>query len=483
MKPVSTEKLLDIGIALSSEKDDDTLLETILTAAMDITSCDAGTLYIRSGDTLVFRIMVTRSLGIFRGGRRGPIELPPVQMTRANICSCAALENRLINIADVYEDELFDFSGPRRYDAMTGYRTRSMLVVPMENDDGEVIGVLQLLNAQDENGASIPFDPYYEQVIRSLASQAAICLANMNYAAEIIELLDSFVRVTSTAIDARSPYNANHTRNMVRYGGRFLDWLEQNGSDWHFTGPERRQFLMSVWLHDVGKLVTPLEIMDKDSRLGPKLELVEHRFETIGLLERIALLEGRTDRAEFDRQQDELAAARALVQETNAAGLLTDEQVAALQALEAKTYLDEDGAARHFLAADELHSLSVRKGTLTPEERLIMESHVVMTARMLGEMKFSRDCEMVPVWASEHHEYLDGSGYPKNLSDGAIPREVRLLTILDIFDALTARDRPYKPPMPTDRALSILDSMAQAGQLDGGILKLFEESHAWEETQ
>ena len=483
MKPVSTEKLLDIGIALSSEKDDDKLLETILTAAMDITSCDAGTLYIRGGDALAFRIMVTKSLGIFRGGKRGKIDLPPVQLSRANACACAAIENRLINIPDVYEDDIFDFSGPRKYDAMTGYRTRSMLVVPMENDRGEVIGVLQLLNALDENGAVIPFDPYYEQVIRSLASQAAICLSNMNYETEIIELLDSFVRVTSTAIDARSPYNANHTRNMVLYGGRFLDWLDETNNDWHFSAPERRQFLMTVWLHDVGKLVTPLNVMNKESRLGDKLDAVLHRFETIGLLERIAFLEGRIDREMLETRKKELSEARELILRSNPAGFLPEEEYAALGRLAEKTYIDENGETQPWLTADEAHALSVRKGTLTPEERKVMESHVAMTARMLGQMKFTSDCAMVPVWASEHHEFLNGSGYPKKLADGEIPREVRLLTILDIFDALTARDRPYKKPMPAEKALAVLDGMAADGQLDPSILELFKKSEAWKEKK
>lgn len=483
MKPVSTEKLLDIGIALSSERDDDKLLETILDAAMDITSCDAGTLYIRSGEVLTFRIMVTKSLGVFRGGKRGVIDLPPVQLRRENVCACAAIEGRLINIPDVYEDGFFDFSGPRKYDAMTGYRTRSMLVVPMENDRGEVIGVLQLLNALDEDDEVVPFDPYYEQVIRSLASQAAISLTNMNYETEIIELLDSFVRVTSTAIDARSPYNANHTRNMVRYGGRFLDWLDETGNDWHFTAPERRQFLMTVWLHDVGKLVTPLNVMNKETRLGDRLDGVLHRFETIGLLERIAFLEGRIDADMLEAKKKELADARELVLHSNPAGFLPEEEFAALFALSQKTYFDENGDLQPFLTAEEYHALSVRKGTLTPEERTIMESHVAMTARMLGQMKFTSDCAMVPVWASEHHEFLNGSGYPKKLADGEIPREVRLLTILDIFDALTARDRPYKKPMPAEKALTILDSMAAEGQLDVSILELFKNSEAWKEKE
>jgi len=479
---IEFQKLLDIGIALSSEKDPNCLLLKILEAAMDITSCDGGTLYILNGDALTFKIMITRSMNVYRGGCGEEIDLPPVALRPENVCARAALERSLISVADVYHDPRFDFSGPRRYDAMTGYKTTSMLVIPMQDDQGEVIGVLQLINAIDQKRNTVEFDPKYQTVVLSLASQAAIRLTNMNYGAEVVNLLNSFVRVMSTAIDARTPYNANHTRNMARYGERFLDWLSRTGHPWQFTDADKRQFLMSVWLHDVGKLVVPLGVMDKASRLGADLPQVEHRFQVIGYLDRIAFLSGQLTKEVYTQRLSVLEQAKALVAQVDTAGYLADETVAQVDELARRTYEEEDGTVRPWITEQEHRALSVRKGTLTAEERNIMESHVVMTEKLLMEMKFSRSYASVPRWASAHHELLNGTGYPRGLQGEQIPREVRLLTILDVFDALTARDRPYKPAMPVQKALQILREMERDRQIDGEILALFIESGAWEDV-
>lgn len=482
-REISISKLLEIGIALSREKDPNRLLRTIMDAAMEITACDAGTLYILSGGRLVFKIMITKSMDVYKGGCGEPIDIPPVTLHRENVCARAALDKVLINVPDVYHDPRFDFTGPRRYDAITGYKTTSMLVIPMEDDCGEVIGVLQLINAMDEDGRTVAFAPSCQQVVLSLASQAAIRLANMNYSAEVVELLDSFVSVMSTAIDARSPYNANHTRNMARYGERFLDWLNASGHSWKLSDTERHQFLLSIWLHDVGKLVIPLEVMDKESRLGGALAGVQQRFYIIGLLCRIALLGGTITKEEYGRRISELEDAHALVTRANSTGFLSDETLSQIDALAKRTYTDESGQCHPWLTEAEHTCLSVRKGTLTGRERSIMESHVELTEKMLGEMKFSRSYAEVPKWASAHHEHLNGMGYPHHLRGDEIPREVRLITILDIFDALTARDRPYKPPMPVEKAISILTDMVKDGQLDGQLLELFIQSRAWEDTK
>ena len=474
-------RFLDITVALSAERDREALLTFILDTAMDLTVSDGGTLYLLEDDGLHFCRMVTRSFGIRQGGHDAPITLPPVPLKPSHVCARAVLENQLINVDDVHSNTDFDFSGAKRYDEMTGYCTRSMLVVPLANDQGELIGVLQLLNARNAQGESTSYSAEVEPLVAAIASQAAISLTNMKYAEQIHQLLDSLVGALSTAIDQRTPYNANHTRNMAKYAERFLDWLDQTDHPWRFDTQRRRTFLLSVWLHDVGKLVVPLSVMDKDSRLGEAEKDVEHRFSTMRLLSRLAALEGRISPETAAAEQAEIDDAIALIRRLNRAGFLPDDDLTKITELSRRTYTDENGESHSWLTESELVALSVRKGTLTAEERSIMESHVVMTARILEQVSFPKMYSQVPGWAGAHHELLNGKGYPTHASGDEIPKEVRLLTILDVFDALTAKDRPYKPGMPVEKALSILDSMVQQGGMDAEILSLFRESQAWEE--
>jgi HD-GYP domain-containing protein (c-di-GMP phosphodiesterase class II) len=473
--------LLYLSIGLSKEKDPDLLLEMILEAAMDLTVCDGGTLYIRTGDELSFRTMITKSLGIYVNGKDNAVDMPPVPLTRKNVCACCALDGELINLPDVYASERYDFSGAKQYDTLTGYRTKSMMAVPMENDYGDVIGVLQLINATS-GGKTVAFDAEYETVIRSIASQAAICLTNMNYAAELSEQLDSFVKVMSEAIDARSPYNANHTRQMVKVGGQFIDWLSSTGR-WVFSTAEKRQLITSIWLHDVGKLVIPLEIMDKETRLGSRLEIVEQRYKIFKLANRVMWLENRISDKEYLARSRALNEENELIHKANSMGFLDDSTMEQLAALTCACHEGPDGGEIPALTGEERDALMVRKGTLTEWERAIMENHVVMTERILSQMTFSRNYKKVTEWASAHHELLNGKGYPRKLAGESIPREVRLITIVDIYDALTARDRPYKPSMPPEKAWAALRDMAQDGRLDRELVELFIECVSREEFE
>lgn len=472
------KQLLDICVALSAERDREALLFRILEAAMDFTNCDGGTLYLLEHDQLHFSRMETRSFGIRQGGAE--ITLPPVPLKPSHVAARAVLEGKLINVPDVKSDQRFDFSGAARYDAMTGYDTHSMLVLPLTNDHGQIIGVLQLINALREDGSITAFTPEMEPMVSALASQAAISLTNMQYSEQIQGLLDSLVRALSEAIDERTPYNANHSRSMAHYAQRFLDWLEQTRHPWAFSPTQRRAFLLSVWLHDVGKLTIPLAVMDKATRLGDLHRDVTHRFASMGLLNKIARLEGRISEEAFDALEAQRLQALALIEKANTAGFLPDEMLAAIGQVAQRTYLREDGTEAPWLTAEEAHCLSVRKGTLTPEERLIMEDHVSSTARILAQVAFPEEYAQVPRWASDHHELLNGRGYPQKKSGEEIDKEVRLMTILDVYDALTATDRPYKPPMPAEKALAILGSMVSEGSMDADILALFRESRAWE---
>ena len=302
----------------------------------------------------------------------------------------------------------------------------------------------------------------------------------IQYAQQITVLLDSLVTALSTAIDERSPYTANHTRNMVRIGEAFLDWLDATGNPHRFDADRRHAFLMSVWLHDVGKLAVPLSVMDKATRLGDGLERVEARFERMRLLGRIEMLEGRVSQEEYEKRKARQVAWLNAIRRINTAPFLTEDDVSVVQEMAQARYTDDDGDAQPVLSPPEAEKLLIRKGTLTDGERRVMQGHVSATRRILSQVKFPAAFAMVPDWASEHHELLGGAGYPQKMSGPSIPREVRLLTILDIFEALTAKDRPYKKPIPVERSLEILRDMAREGSIDGDILALFIESRAWE---
>lgn len=472
--------LLDVGEMLSSEKDDDALLEKITRAAMYITGADAGTLYILEDSHLHFKIMITKSKNVFKGGKGDPIDLPPVPLKPENVCAAAVLEEKLINIPDAYDNDHYDFSGPRKYDAINGYKTTSILVVPMVNDRDDIIGVMQLINATDSRGKVIPFKSEDEKILSSIASQAAISLTNMNYSKQVTKLLNGFVKVMSTGIDARTPYNANHTKNMVRYCEKFLAYERQASGKWNIDDSMRRELLMSIWLHDIGKLITPLEIMDKNSRLGDGLESVENRFRRILLLNRLDYAEGKCTEKEFTDKNELIRNDLDFIRSINTAGFLADEKLAYLEEIRNRHFTDDDGTEVPYITEKEYTQLSIRKGTLTQEERNIMQGHVVMTSKMLSGLEFPKDYSEVPFWAGSHHEYLNGLGYPNHLKGEDIPWQVRLITILDVFEALTARDRPYKPPMPAEKAFGILDAMVRDCQVDAEILEEFKKSDAWE---
>lgn len=482
MRQEEMKKILEIGVSLSYERDYNRLLERILKCAMDFTCCDAGTLYLCSEDTLRFKIMRNNTLNTYSGGDGTEPGLPPVPLRRENVCAFSLLENRTVNIADVKCCKEYDFSGPLRYDAMTGYNTRSMLVVPMQNREGEKIGVLQLINAQDNNGEVCEFNRDIVLGVESMASQAAITIQNVRYIQDIKELFQSFVRVMSSAIDERTPYNASHARHMAECADRFIDYLGKTEDQKHFSPSEKDELLMSILLHDIGKLVTPLEVMNKSKRLLPDQYMAfTHRMEIIRMQAEIDYLSGRITESEKKAVTDGTYSAASLVDETNTAGFVSDELLEKLRELREKTYIKEDGSSQPWLEDAEYSMLSIRKGTLSEEERRIMEEHVSVTDRLLSQIRFSSDLSHVREWAGAHHEYLNGTGYPAHKTAADIPYEVRIITILDIFDSLVADDRPYKRAVPVDRALSILRGMAgKEGKLDPALTELFTKSRCWE---
>ncbi len=474
MENALIKQILDVSIALSAEKNPDTLFEMILNVAMDITNCDAGTLYVNEEQTLDFRIMITRSMG----GRRETTNLPPVKKVKSNVCACAVIEEKTINLPDVYKSSNYDFSGPKKYDKLTGYKTTSMLVVPMINNKGDTVGVIQLINAMSQNGEIIPFSPEFEIFIYALSSQAAISLTNANQQIEIENLLHSLVKVLSTAIYEQTPYNVAHTQNMSKYADKFVDWLTKNHEKYKFTFEEKRQLIMSVWLHDVGKLTVPLTVMNKADRLSSDMERVMTRFDMILLIAQLAEARGE---GEFLPVKTKIEEAKEIILKANVVPFLDDELEKEIRKIAENTFIDTYGEEKNWLNEKEVRALTIKKGTLTAEERKIMETHVIMTERILSQVSFGKGYNKVVKWASEHHEFLDGSGYPNKLKGDELCKETRIITILDVFDGLYAKDRPYKKPIPIEKVFEILEIMSVEGKIDGEILGLFRQSKVWEE--
>ncbi len=318
-------------------------------------------------------------------------------------------------------------------------------------------------------------------IISDMTELVELNRKNENLSRKLSDFIDRFVKLMVDAIDARSPYNANHTRNMVRYASDYLDYLDRKGRG--ISKDHRIAFLTSVWMHDIGKLVIPLGVLDKPSRLGNSEQDVYHRIEVAVLCERIRALESPEKAENVYAAIEKLMGAKKLIEEANGKGHVHKEERDQIREIAGMKCLTPSGEYVPLLTEYEKTALTVPRGTLTAEERKLVESHVTHTYEMLMQMGFGGKFQDVPEWAGKHHEYLDGSGYPNGAAGEDIPWEARLLTIIDVYDALTAEDRPYKPPLPVKKAFGILNSMKDAGKLDGSILEDFIESGAWKKAE
>ena len=481
MKQIQAEKILEIGIQLTAERDYDELLSKIISCAMELTNCDGGTLYLFEQDHLSFCIMKNRSLGIDQKGTKDE-KYPPVAMNEKNICAYAAIHREFLNIEDAYCSNRFDFSGPREYDKLTGYRTKSMLVFPLISHEDKLIGVVQLINAKDETGEIIPFGTDCEKVLKSLGSQAAVAVANMRFVQEIENLMISITQVFTDAIDTRIPYNYYHSRNVYLYVKLLVDYInrqhEAGKTDRCFNAADRDEILMAALMHDIGKLVIPNDIIDKTTRLDGKLPLVLERFERLALLYNLDYLQGRLSKDKWIEKKNYFVDARERVEEINRKPRLTDEDVAYIEAMSRMNYTDSNGRKVSYLSLDEAECLKVKSGNLTREEREVICSHVEYTEKYLSKMNFGVRYPHIIEWAGAHHELLDGSGYPRGLKGDEIPFEARILMVVDVFEALTSADRPYKKSMEEGKAFSVLGDMVKQGKADGEVLGLFKEAVA-----
>ncbi len=508
------ERLNEIGAALSHERDIDKLLENILVAAKTITHADGGTLYRVTEDeaSLRFEIVRTDSLKIAMGGTSGnPIPFPLLPLrtesgaeNNSMVAAYAAIHQKTVSIADAYMAEGFDFSGTRKFDERTGYRSQSFLTVPMKNHENAVIGVLQLLNSIDtDTGKVVPFSAADQRLAESLASQAAIALTNRQLISQLEALFESFIQLINVAIDEKSPYTGGHCERVPVLTMMLAEAVNaaETGplADFDMTDKDRYELKIAGLLHDCGKVTTPVHVVDKATKLQTlydRIHLVDTRFEVLKrdaqiamLKARLALRDGHDDqrkspldaRAEAMLDEDltrhlcQIESDREFLRHANVGSeLMTPEAQERVKKIgTGYRWIDVDGKSANFLSDDELENLNIRAGTLTQKERETINYHIVATIKMLEQLPWPKHLKNVPEYAGGHHERMDGKGYPNGLTREQMSVQARVMGIADIFEALTARDRPYKRGKTLSESLDILGKFRLNGHIDPDLFDVF----------
>ena len=490
-------KLNQIGISLSSQESTEKLLKEIVISAKSLTHADAGTLYLHRENNLYFEVMQTDSLDIHLSSADGnltniePIPLynmrgqPNDHLVAANV----ALYSTTINIPDAYQADGYNFTGTKAFDTKNGYHSQSFLTVPMHNQKKELIGVLQLINATDPGSGEITsFSLEDQQLAESFASQAAVALTNKQLNEELQLLLESFINVISKSIDEKSPYTGGHCRRVTE----LAMMISQAASDekqsalggFNLSREEMYEMKIAAMLHDCGKITTPVHIVDKSTKLEciyDRINLLDLRHEVVRrdiLIEKLQQRLSEEPDSIVEQLQESwshLDEDIAFLHQSNTGGeFMAPEKQARIRAIAAKyPWRDSSGKVHPFITEDEVYNLNVQKGTLTDEQREIINNHIVSTISMLEGLPFPKHLCNVPEIAGGHHERMDGKGYPNGLTRDQMSVQARILGVADIFEALTAMDRPYKAPMPLSKAMSILESMKNEGHIDPDIFDLF----------
>ena len=485
------EQLNAIGVALSSEKDIARLLETILLAAKKITNADAGTLYrVHDMQYLTFEIMRTVSLGFALGGTTGkPITLPPIQLyneagqpNSSAVVAYAVLQDKTVNIEDAYTAEGFDFTGTRFFDQKNNYRSQSFLTVPMKNHENEIIGVLQLINAQDPaTGTIVPFSREDQHLVESLASQAAIALTNRQLINQLEELFESFIKLINIAIDEKSPYTGGHCERVpvltLMLAEATNQTLQGPLKDFHLSDKDIYELKIAGLLHDCGKITTPVHVVDKSTKLQTicdRINQIDTRFEVLKRDAEIASLKGATSAADYASYIRQLDEDRMFLRQCNIGSeKMQDADIARVQQIAKYQWRNIQGEQADFLTAEEIENLTIRAGTLTAAERSIINHHINVTIKMLEALPWPNHLKHVPEYAGGHHERMDGKGYPKGLTREQMPIQARVMGIADIFEALTAKDRPYKEGKTLTESLAILGKFKENGHIDPDLFDVF----------
>ncbi|HXE74016.1 MAG TPA: HD domain-containing phosphohydrolase [Candidatus Xenobia bacterium] len=500
-----------IGIALSAERDTQKLLELILRASREITAADAGSLY------LVEEVAEGQKRLRFKLTQNDSIELGLTEFTmpidRRSIAGYVADTGEVVHLEDVYNipaDRGFKFN--RRFDEEIGYRTKSMLTIPMKNQKGEILGVVQLINRKRDFAAKlispaavdeqvVPFEPRVQELAFSLASQAAVAYENNVLYESIQTLFEGFVKAAVTAIEQRDPTTSGHSFRVSKLTcglAEVVDRVETGPyAGLRFSREQMKEIRYAALLHDFGKVGVREQVLVKAKKLYPhQIQVIQQRFDFVRkaveadyLRRKLEAVQGRLPaetlneiEMDYQRRLQELEDYWQFLLQVNEPTVLPEGRFERLLEIAKRTYLDVHGVERNYLTPEEVRFLSIPKGSLDPEERLQIESHVIHTFNFLAQIPWTSEIKNIPLIARAHHEKLDGTGYPYKLKEPQIPPQTKMMTISDIFDALSAADRPYKKAVPIEKALDILADDVRRGGLDPVLFQLFVDAKVYQLT-
>ncbi len=508
------KELLQIGVALSSERNVDSLLSLILSKARDITNADAGSLYLMEESEsgvkhLRFKLTQNDSIQFL-------FKETTIPLAETSMAGHVALRGDAINLPDAYKipaERPYRFNDS--FDRNSGYRTRSVLTLPMRNARDQILGVLQLINCKRNASARlqtptdvkrqvIPFSVNSVNLGLSLASQAAVAYENSKLYDEIQRLFEGFVGAAVTAIEQRDPATSGHSFRVSSLTLGLAETVDavQTGKykPTRFTREQMKEIRYAALLHDFGKVGVREDVLVKAKKLYPwQLELVKNRFDFISkgieagtALKKLELIleRGREATAselaaldkEFVHRLKEIDDDLRFVLEVNEPTILHSAVLDRINKIARQNFTDAKGNSHPLLSTDEVTMLSIPRGSLDEDERRQIESHVTYTFKFLEEIPWTRELRGIPRIARAHHEKLNGKGYPDGLHEADIPLPTKMMTICDIFDALNAADRPYKPAVPVDRALKILEESVRENELDAELFRLFLEAKVYERT-
>ena len=508
--------LNEIGISLSSEQDYDTLLSLILSKSREITNCDAGSLYLLDrakdvGNSLIFKLVQNDSLANIE------FKEYALPLTRSSLAGYVALTGEFINLEDVYDiPEDVDYSFNKAFDIKFNYRTKSMLVIPMKDHRNKTIGVLQLINRKKSKNVQLtsesvvedevrPFDERTFGLINSLASQAAVSIENSLLYQNIQNLFEGFVKASVLTIEQRDPSTCGHSERVsaLTVGLAVVVDRVSTGKykDTHFSNEQLKEIRYAGLLHDFGKIGVRENVLVKANKLYPdEIKNVRSRFDFIKksieckyLEKKLSIVHDKKvdDYLECFKEIDielkdeliRLDAYLAGIEKANIPTILEDDLFVELKNISEKVYHDYSGAECNYLSPYEFNLLSIKKGTLDEKERHEIESHVVHSYEFLKKIPWTKEFENIPDIAHAHHEKLNGKGYPLGINTDKIPIQSKMMALTDIYDALTAQDRPYKKAVPHDKALDIIGYDVKGKLIDSDLFDMFVEEKVYEIVQ